>query len=334
MLVCDLALMVLFASVPVAAWTGRLTVVHVVAVALLSGVAKVFFSTAYGALLPSVVDSADIMEANTKLRGGEAAAEVAGPGVAGLLTQLLGAVTGLFADALSYLVSAFCLSRIDVREEPPPPAQRRALRHEIAEGLRFLLGDPYLRALACFAMLGNLALNGIQAVQTVFLLRDAGLAPGSVGTVFAVVSAGGLAGAAVAGRIARRFGSARGLLLCMFVVAPFIFLVPLGGRQLPIAVSAVAWGVAVCGVIAGNVIAGSFYQTYCPTELLGRVRASSSTISYGAIPVGALLGGALGDALGTRTTIWIMSTVLLGAALVLLASPVRRLRDFPARKES
>ncbi|MFG3282176.1 MFS transporter [Streptomyces sp. NPDC048111] len=334
MLVCDLVLMVLFASVPVAAWTGCLTVAQVLVVALLTGVAKVFFSTAYGALLPSVVDSADILEANTKLRGGEAAVEVAGPGVAGLVTQLLGVVTGLFADALSYLVSALCLGRIDVHEEPPPPAARRALRQEILEGLRFLLGDPYLRTLACFSMLGNLALNGIQAVQTVFLLRDAGLSPGSVGTVFAVVSAGGLAGAGVAGWIARRFGSARGLLLCMLVIAPFMFLVPLGGRQLPIALSAVAWGVAVCGVIAGNVIAGSFFQTYCPTELLGRVRATSATIGYGAIPVGALLGGALGSTLGTRPTIWIMAAVLLGAAGVLLASPIRRLRDFPARKES
>ncbi|MFD4506429.1 MFS transporter [Streptomyces sp. NPDC058457] len=329
MLVCDLALMLLFGSVPAAAWLGVLTLTQVVLVALLSGAAKVFFSTAYTALLPALVTDDDMLEANAKLHGAESAADVAGPGVAGLVTQAFGAVTGVFLDAVTYLVSALCLGGIGVRENPPEPSQRRALRREIAEGVRFVARDPYLRTLAGFGALANLALNGIQAVQTVFLVRDVGLQPGAVGTVFAVVSVGGLAGAAVAGRIARWFGTARGLLVCMLVVAPFIFLLPFAGRQLPLMVSALAWGVAVCGVVAGNVIVAGFYQTYCPSHLLGRVRASASTVNYGAIPVGALLGGWLGGAVGSRPTIWIMSAVLLTAALVLLASPLRTLRNLP-----
>ncbi|MER7674619.1 MFS transporter [Kitasatospora sp. NPDC096128] len=329
MLVCDVVLALLFGSVPVAAWFGVLTVTQVVLVALLSGAAKVFFTTAYGALLPSVVEAPDLMEANGKLRGGESAVDVAGPGVAGLVAQAFGAATGLLLDSVSYLVSLFCLSRLEVREEPPAPAARRALGREIAEGVRFVVGDRYLRTLACFSMLANLALNGIQAVQTVFLVREVGLSPGAVGAVFAVVSVGGLAGAAVAARIARRLGTAHGLLACMLTVAPLIFLLPFSGRQLPVAVGALAWGAAVCGVVAGNVISGTFSQTYCPPALLGRVRASTSTIGYGAIPVGALLGGFLGDALGARPTIWIMSGVLLAAGLLLLASPVRTARDLP-----
>lgn len=329
MLVCDVALLLLFGSVPVASWLGVLTMAQLVIVALLAGAVKVFFSTAYSALVPSLVAKPDLLEANVKLRAGESAAEIAGPGVAGFLAQLFGAVTGMLADAVTYLVSALFLSSIKLREEPPPRAARRALRREIAEGVRFLAGDPYLRTLALFGAVGNLGLNGIQAVQTVFLVRTVGLDPRGVGAVFAVVSCGGLGGAAIAGRIARRFGTARGLLLCELIVAPFIFLLPLAGRQVPLPLSVIAWAVAVCGVIAGNVIAGSFYQSYCPPELIGRVRASASTVNYCAIPVGALLGGYLGETLNSRVTIWIMAAVLMSAGLVLLTSPIRAQRDFP-----
>ncbi|GHH77124.1 MFS transporter [Kitasatospora indigofera] len=329
MLVCDLALLVLFASVPVAGWLGVLTIGQLVVVALLTGAVKVFFSTAYGAVVPSLVAKPDLLEANVKLRAGESAVEIAGPGVAGVVSQLFGAATGMLLDAVTYLVSALFLGAIETREKPPARAARQSIVREIGEGVRFLVRDPYLRTLACFGAVGNLALNGIQAVQTVFLVRGVGLDQGGVGLVFAVVSVGGLVGASVAGRIARRFGTARGLLVCELVVAPFILLLPTAGRGVPLPVSVLAWSVAVCGVVAGNVIAGSFYQTYCPPEMIGRIRASASTVNYSAIPVGALLGGYLGGVLGSRTTIWIMSAVLLSAGLILLASPIRSLRNFP-----
>ncbi|SEN90034.1 MFS transporter [Actinacidiphila rubida] len=331
MLVGDVLLAVLFGSIPVAYWAGVLGIGQLVAVALLAGTVKVFFSTAYGAVLPSLVRSEDLLEANVKLRAGESAAEVAGPGVAGLLVQAVGAVTGLLFDAVTYLVSALLLSGVHPDEQPPPVTERQPVRKEIAEGVRFVARDPYLRTLACFGALGNLALNGIQAVQTVFLFRTVGLSPGGIGVVFAVVSLGGLAGAGCAGRVARLFGAARGLLVCMLVVAPLMFLVPLAGMDgVPLAVSVAAWGLAVAGVVAGNVLAGSFFQGYCPRRMLGRIRATASTVNYSAIPLGALLGGFLGAGFGTRTALWTMAAVLLGAGVLLLASPLRGQRDFPA----
>lgn len=331
MLVCDLVLLALFASVPVAAWLGVLTVWQLLAVAGLTGSVRVFFATAYKTLLPSLVPEADLLEGNVKLQGGAAAMDVAGPGVAGAVAQFLGAATGLLFDAVSYLVSALCLTRIETREDRTVPAVRRGIRSEIAEGVRFVARDPFLRTYAGFAGLANLGLTGIQAVQTVFLVRTVGLRPGAVGVVFAVVSVGGLVGAATAGRISRRFGSARGILFSCLAVAPVLFLVPLAGRWLPLPVCVLAWAVAVGAVVAGNVVYGSFLQAYCPPDLLGRVSACASTVGYSAMPVGALLGGFLSGLLGSRTTIWIMASVLLAAALLLLASPIRGLRDLPQR---
>ncbi len=334
MLVGDLASLLLFGSVPVAAWCGVLTIWQLLAVAFLAGAAKVFFVTAYRAIMPSLVAESDLMEANTKLQSGAQAMDIAGPGVAGVVAQLLGAVIGVFVDACSYVVSALCLSGIKVTEQRPAVAERRGIRREIAEGVRFVVGDPYLRAIASFAGLANLGLSGIQAVQTVFLVRSVGLGPSGVGAVFAVASLGGLIGATLAGRIAKRFGSARGMLLCALLGAPFMLLVPLAGRWLPVPVSALAWGLAVGGVIACNVIVMGFYQAYCPTELLGRIIACVLTVGYSAMPVGALLGGFLGDAVGSRTAFWIMTVALLAGGWTLLLSPIRGLREFPGRPEA
>ena len=331
MLVCDLLLLLLFASVPLAAWLGVLTLWQLLAVALLTGSVRVFFTTAYKTLLPSLLPEADLMEGNVKLQSGAAAMDVAGPGAAGLIAQALGAATGLLADSVSYLVSALCLVLIRTPQARPAPDGRQSIRREIADGVRFVAHDPYLRTYASFAGLANLGLTGIQAVQTVFLVRTVGLRPGGVGAVFAAVSIGGLVGAAFAGRISRRFGNGRAMLICNLAIAPFLFLVPLAGRWLPLAVCAVAWAVAVGGVVAGNVIYGSFFQSYCPPELLGRVSACASTLSYGAIPLGALLGGFLGGAVGSRAAIWIMAAILLSAGLVLLGSPIRGLRELPER---
>ncbi|MEE1929009.1 MFS transporter [Streptomyces sp. TRM 70351] len=330
---CDLLFVAIYLSVPVAAWLGLLTAGQLVVVALLSGTVRVFFHTAYGAIVPTLVAKPDLLEANVKLRSGESAAEVAGPGLAGLIGQLLGPVSAVLAHAASYLVSLLCLSRIETTERPPERSARRGIRQEIAEGVRFVAGDRYLRVLVCFSAMGNFALSGIQAVQVLFLVRTVGLEPGGVGAVFAVVSVGGLLGATLAGRVARRWGTARALLYCELLAAPCILLLPMAGTQIPLAVSTLAWGVAVGGIVAGNVISGSFFQTYTPGPLLGRVRATTSTLNYGSFAVGALTGGVLGGLLGLPGTIWAMCAVLAGAGALLLLSPIRPLRELPTARE-
>jgi MFS family permease len=164
MLVCDAVSLLLLISVPVAVWAGVLTLSQLLCVALLTGAASVFFQTAYQVYLPDVVDHEHLGEANAKLQGSESAAQVAGPGLAGLIAQAAGAATGLIADALSFIVSAVCLLRIRTHEEPATAATRSTtLRREIGDGLRFLAADPYLRVLTAFRALSNLALTGYQS---------------------------------------------------------------------------------------------------------------------------------------------------------------------------
>lgn len=325
--------MVLFAAVPVLARYGGLDLGLLIAVALLTGAAAVLFQTAYSAYLPTLLAPADQAEGNAKLHGSASAAQIAGQGASGLIAQLAGAVNGLFAHAATFLVALLCLLGIRHRE-PRPEAREgapRSLTGEVAEGLRLVAGDRWFRTLTLFGAASNLALMGYQSLTAVFLVREVGLAPGAVGGLLALASTGGIAGAFVVRRTAGRIGTARAMLLFELGIPCAALLIPLtspgAGTLLYVAGS---FGVSA-GVVAGNILKVSFQQSYCPPPLLGRLVASSSFLNYGTLPLGALLGGALGSALGVRTAMWIMTAGVPLAALILLFSPVRTVRELPVR---
>ncbi|MGI8333221.1 MFS transporter [Actinomadura scrupuli] len=332
MVACDLAALLLLLSVPVAGWLNRLTIGHLLAVALGAGTASVFFQTAYQVYLPSLLDREEVAEGNAKVQATEAAAQVGGPGAVGLVTQLAGVVDALLLDAASFLVSALCLLAIRAREPRRRRARRNStVRQEIGEGLRFVARDPYLRVLALFAALSNIGLVGYQSILVVFLVREVGVGPGVVGGLAVATSLGGVLGAASATALARRFGSARSLLAAEMGAAPFGLLIPLTTPGAGLALTAAGGFVVGAGVAAGNVLKGSFRQTYSPHDLLGRVTVSMQLVSYGTIPLGALLGGALGTALGVRPAMWSITSGLALTGLILLIGPLRRHRDLPDR---
>ncbi|MFE9122115.1 MFS transporter [Streptomyces sp. NPDC007172] len=330
MLACNLGSLVLLASVPAAAWLDVLTMAQLMVVALLTGLANVFFSIAYRVYLPSVVHREALAEANAKLQGSESAAQLAGLGGGGMLAGLFGAVNGLLVDAATFLVSTLCLLGIRSTEpRPEAPATPRPLRQEVRDGLRYTMSDPYLRVLTAYGTVTNLLLTGYQALLTVFLVRDLGVGASAVGWLLAGASVGGLLGAVVAGALSRRFGSARGMLLCKFATAPFGLLIPLAEPGWRVVLLALGGAVLALGVVSANVIQGTFRQQYCPPHLLGRITASMSVANFGAIPIGSLLGGLLGSTLGVRPALWLLTGGLAVSSVLLLAGPLRGRRDLP-----
>jgi MFS family permease len=330
MLACDLICLAMLVTVPIVAWAGLLSVGALVAAVLLLGTASVFFSTAYQAYVPFLLAREDLAEGNAKLQGSEQVANLAGPGVGGLMAQWLGPLSGLFADALTFLVSAVCLSRIRAREPHRPARARRGdLRREIGEGLRFVARDPYLRVLTLAASVDNLILNGYMALIVLFLVRDVGVPLGAVGVLISADAVGGLLGATVAIRIARRLGTARAMLVCSLCATPFGLLVPLTTGGFGLAFFAVGLLVPAAGMVVGNVVVNGFRQAYCPPELLGRMFTSSRFVQFGVMPIGAVLGGVLGATLGLREALWVLFAAAVLGKCVRLLGPIRRNRDFP-----
>ncbi|WP_405870234.1 MFS transporter [Streptomyces zaomyceticus] len=329
MLVCNAVSATVLASVPATWWLGALTMAHLLGAALVSGTASVFFSTAYSAYLPRLVATDDLMTRNAQLQAGDQAARVAGPGLGGLIAQTLGGAPGLLLDAASFLVSSICLAAIRPEGPRPAPAPRRRLSREMADGLRFVVGDPWVRVVTAFGAAVNLAMAGFQAVQIVFLVRTVGVGSDTLGWLVSCGGLGGVLGGLVAGRLARRLGTARALLVIQFTASPFGLLAALAGPGPRLAFFVLGTSVMLAGVVACNVILVSFRQTYCPAELLGRVTATTLFLNFSTVPLGALLGGSLASLFGARTTMWVVTAALLAAGGFLLVGPLRGLRDLP-----
>lgn len=333
MLACDLVSMIAFASVPIAAWTGVLSMGQVLAVALVGGASSVVFTTAYQVYLPTFVEEADLAQANAKLGGSAAAAQIGGPGIGGVIAELAGAATGMLADAVSYAVSFVCLTRtpVDRRRERETTEQPRALLAETADGLRFVSGDPLLRVIALFAAAANFGFSGLEAILVYFLVRTLHLASDVVGLTLAVLGVGGVLGAALARPLARRFGSARLAVRGLAIGLPFALLIPLAHDGLGLVYLFAGDLVAATTVGASNVMTITFAQAYVPPEMLGRVSSAVRTFAYCAMPVGAAIAGTLASVLGVRMALLAFTLAIAASGAILVASPARHLRDFPTR---
>jgi hypothetical protein len=290
-----------------------------------AGVGTVFFDVGHQSVLPSVVGRAGLVTGNARLETTRAGAGAAGPALGGALVQVIGAIPAVLADALSYLLSAALLGRMRGPEPHPEPAGR-SLRADMAEGLRYVLGHPLLRPVALCTATSNLFAGVLDAVAVLYLSRELALPPGALGLVLGAGAAGGVLGALAAAPVIAGIGLGRTVVTALLVTAPFAGLMCTGSAAL----YAAGLVVVLSGTVVYNVASVSFRQAVCPDRLLARMNAGSRFLGWGAVPVGGLLGGALGDLAGPRAVIVVAALGFVGAPLWRVASPVRHRRDLPA----
>ncbi len=328
----DLVRAVALLTLPAAYLLHQLTFGLVLVVATVVGVATVFFDVAYQSYLPWLVPAQRISEGNAKLQMSQSAAQVAGPGVGGVLVRALGAPLVILVDAVSYLGSAVCTLRIRHREPASLREGRRPLLVEIGEGMSFVLRQPLLRRIAATTATFNLFGNIGFAMFVLFAIRDLGIGAAGLGLALSVGALGGLAGAFGAGTVIRRVGEGRSIALAMLSALPTSILVPLAAghsRSVAITMLAIAMGLFGVGNVVYNVAQVSFRQRLCPRPLLGRMNASIRFLVWGTMPVGAFLGGVIGSRYGVLTALWVGVAGQAAAALPVLLSPLVRMRDLP-----
>lgn len=323
----DLLRAVLLLSIPLAAVFGALTMAQLLVVSLLAGVARVFFDVGYRSYLPSVIGRDRVLAGNSSLEFVRASGQVAGPALGGVLVSLIGAASVVLVQAGAFAVSALCLLGIRAREDAPAaPEQRRRMRSEIAEGLGVVFRSRVLRATAVASALSNFSFAMASAVNMVFLSRTLGLDPALIGVVIAVGSVTVMVGAAFTTRLSRAVGSVRIVWLSLAVTAPLSLL---GAFAQP------GWWtlLIVAGIAAGEfgqivyaITQVSVRQQICPDRVLGRVNATMQVVVMGLFPLGAIVGGVLGDAIGARWTL-VAAGVLLLACPVVLWRALRGVRD-------
>jgi predicted MFS family arabinose efflux permease len=329
MLRADFARAALLFTVPIAWWTGVLTLAQLILVALLVSVGTVFFDVSYHSYLPSLVGREHLLEGNTKLQASQSAAQVVGPGAGGGLAQLAGAANAVLATGLGYLMSGLFLLRIKAVEPEPEPHERARLRTQIAEGMRFVFRNPTLRPITLCTATANLGNTIFHAMLILFLTRDIGLGSAAVGAILTAMGLGGVAGAFAASWCTRRLGQARAIWLVPLLTWPFQALVPLAAPGWRVGLVPAGLAVTAFGVIIYNVAQVSYRQAVCPDRLLGRMNATVRFVVWGTMPIGGLIGGGLGEWVGVRATLWAGCASLAVSTALLVCSPLRRMRDVP-----
>lgn len=334
MLTADFTRAALLLSVPVAWWAGVLTLAQLLVVVLFVGIATMFFDIAYQSYLPSLVGREHLLEGNAKLQAVQSTAQIAGPSAAGVLVQLVTAANTVLVTGLGFVTSALCLLRIRAEEPAPRRDGHARLLPQIAEGLRFVFSDKPLRAIVGTTATANFFNGAFMAVYVLFLTRTVGLPPAAVGALMAVGGAGGILGAVCSGAVTRRVGQSRAIWLVPLVTAPGYLLVPLAAPDWRLGLSGFGLVVSGFGIIIYNIAQVSYRQAICPDRLLGRMNASVRFVVWGTIPLGGLLGGALGEGLGLRGAMWVAVTGEAAAVLWVVCSPLRHLRDLPTEAKS
>jgi MFS family permease len=281
-----------------------------IAATLLLGVGEVLYDNSAQTFLPAIVESNDLEQANGRLYSAELVAnQFAGPPLAGLLLAI-GFALPFVVDAGSFAASAVLVFSIAaLPRSTPDPAERRPWRVEAAEGFRWLWSNDLLRTMAITLGLLNMLGNVGVAVFVLFSQEVLGTST----TEFAILSTagafGGILGGWVASRVSRRIGS--GPSLALTIVGGGICLVAIGlVSSWPAAF--VFLFIEMFVAVLWNVITVSLRQTIIPDRLLGRVNSVYRFFGWGAIPLGALIGGALAAGLdGPLSREWALRATLI-----------------------
>jgi len=332
----DLGRAVVLATIPLAYAFDVLTIPQLYVVGFTAGTFTVFFDVAYQSYLPSLVERDQIVEGNSKLQVSVSAATIAGPGIAGVIVSLVSAPFAILVDALSFVGSALFIFAIRRHEQEPnhaaaaTGAPREGMRREIAVGLRFVVGHPYLRSIAACTGLANLFMNIAFAIYLLYAIRVLGLSAGVIGIVFGIGNVGALLGALGASWAAIRFGVGRAIVWSAFLGGPALLLLAIAPTDAPVPFL-VASGILVgISAMVYNINQVSLRQAITPEAMQGRMNATMRFIVWGTIPIGNLAGGTLGATIGLRETIWVGAIGSCLSFLPVALSPLRRLQTIPA----
>ncbi len=320
-------------AIPVAAFTHTLSMEILYAVGFLCGVQNVVGGAAYQVLIAQMSGRKRLVEANAKITLGETSAGLVGPGVAGVLIQLLTAPFAIILDAVTFFISALMLRRMRAPRDVAQLDGRRGVWQEIGEGLTLVRNNGTLWSLAWLAGLWQILHHMQLAVLILFATRDLGLSAGAIGLTYMFGGVGCVIAASFAERLSARFGVGP-------IIVHGMILTALGWQTFglitgPVWVATLALGLAMLVFDFGAVLYGINYlalrQAITPDRLLGRMTATMRFLTVAAAPLGSLVGGALATVIGLRETllvIGVLGLVLSGAAVAW--SPVRRHHKLPA----
>jgi MFS family permease len=318
-------MVIIFVPLAIALGWARLEVLY--AVMLLMGSFKVIFEMAYQTYIPEIVNRHTLVYANSKIMMSYALGQSAGPGLAGLMVEMLGAPMAVLADSLGFFLCAGCLFKIDHRELAVANRRQNVLR-QIAEGFRFVLRERNIRALLWLVTVNNFFMNAIMALVVLYGTREIGFRPGIFGLAVSIGGLGAISGSMFAQRLGARLGPGPFVIYACGLTSLASFCFPLVTRPDNIGMLGLmgTYFALSAGGAAVTVYAWTIRQSLTPQELLGKMNGAFRFCVTGIMPFGAVFGGWLGGLIGIRSTLIIGASGLLVSCLAACFSELVRLK--------
>ncbi len=290
MIFVDVGRAVVIASIPLLAFLGILPIWWIYLVGFVHSTFTICFEAGQFAAIPSLVDQDDLVTANGRIQASYSGAQILGPLLAGALVALVPLTSLMLIDALSFLVSSFSLLlvRTSFNVKQDEPQVRTSIRHDVAEGLRYVLGHPVLRNISMMMAMVNFVGTTTGAQLVLFAKVRLAASDTQVSLLFSAASLGIVITGLLAGRLRKRWSFSKvalgalmseGLLTVVFSLMHWYWV-------------ALALWTLIGGLgILFNINTSSLRQAIVPNHMLGRVMSIASVLAWSAIPLGSLLGG-------------------------------------------
>lgn len=291
---------------------GSIPLICVVAFA--RGATATVFDNAAQAILPAVVERDGLETANSRLYAAEiVTTSLVGPPLGSLLFAAAAAAPFLL-DAGSFGLAAVLVLALRGTFAAERPEAPRAIRHDIAEGVRWLWRHRLLRSLAIGLGVLNLAFTAAMATFVLYALDVLHVSKVGYGVLLTTGAIGGLVGTAVVTRLSKRLGPGTLLTCSVLLMAASTIAPGIWPRVGVVVASLVVTGATDVG---WNVVTVSLRQSIVPDHLLGRVNSAYRLLGWGTMPIGAALGGLIATHFGLRAPFLVGGVVTLGLAVVL-----------------
>ena len=321
MIGADLGRAAVLVLIPILALTDQLAIWHLLIISGVLSMLSMLFDIAYQSYLPGLVGRDRLIEGNSTLTATESVAEFGSFSIGGWLVQIFTAPFALLVDAVTFLLSALAIRKIEMPEVlERDEAVETSLVQDAVAGFSYVRSDRVLRVLAAAQALLSLSHGMTSTVFFLFVVDTLGFETGPLGMIFAF---GGIASLGAALVSSRLYDTGRHLVR----MALLLFFVAVANSLLPFAQTA-DWIAVVLLLVPQlfsdpaetifNIHSTTLRQVLAPDAWLGRINGSFRVLEVGAVIVGALIAAWTGEHLGLRTTMWMAAGLIAVGALVCL----------------
>lgn len=325
MVICDISRGFILLLIPLLYYYNLLNIPILFLVAFCNGVFTVFFDVGNQSFLPEILTKDELIEGNSKLASSYTTSQLVGPALAGFLVKLFSAPIAMFIDSISYFLSSIFIHKIKITKNKHTfitTESSTKIITEIKEGLNFVFKNKYLKPMAISMSIANMfdLFGMIQTILPIYILTTLKLSPFEYGIILSLGNIGAILGTIVNKHVLNKFDLGKVFAITSILPGISLLLLPLAKGAFSIYIIGLSLSLAGFNIAIFNINQISLRQSITPMQLMGRMNATIRFIIWGTVPIGAFLGGWLGENIGIRNTLFIAAIGSILSSIPILLS--------------